>query len=179
MNEDISELQAELQVQFKLKGFSWSHDRVKAWMEKVGVKYRFWMEIEHYRALIKQLEKLPHVITHNEPATAGLWRYQAESIAESWPLGSQFCVKQAQLLEAGMPPDEIERDRQKWAAMPQRGDTLETAIARLDSHYAHLYAAPKPKFDPTPKVPEKPQPKPVPKSIQEIVERCKQRANAA
>lgn len=175
----LLELVAELQVQFKLKGYSFLHPRVKAWMQKAGVRNQYWMEHAHYEALIKQLEKEPHVYECNEPVTAGLWRYQAGLTAESWPLGSQFCVKQAQLLESQMSPDEIESDRAKWAAMPSRQDTLETAIAKLDSYHAHLSTAPKPKFDPTPKVPEKPLAKPVPKSIQEIVERCKARANAA
>lgn len=172
----ISDLQAELQVQFQLKGFDWRHSRVRLWMEKAGLRNPVDFDPEHYEALIKQLRLLPNQIGVTGETTAAMWRYQAELvIAQSMPNSEQVakaCISKAEALEANMDEREIERDRMMWACMPRHGESHEVVLARFDAWVN--YGVDKPKKSAQPEI--KPLPKAVPHAIQEIVERCNQRS---
>lgn len=174
----ISDLQAELQVQFRLKGFDWRHPRVKAWMGKAGLRNPVDFDPEHYEALIKQLRLLPNQISEAGVPSPALWRYQAELVtAIALPNSEQVanaCIASAEALESTMDEYEIERDRMKWACMPRRGESHDVVLARFDSWVNYGATTPNKLVQQEPEV--KPLPKPVPYAIQEIVERCSKRS---
>ncbi len=57
-HEDFDDVIVPLKAQFFRLGFTWSHPRVKAWMERAGFKNQYQMPKAAYQALTRKLEEV-------------------------------------------------------------------------------------------------------------------------